>query len=263
MNNDVFRIVVCIKPIKSELISQNGSQINEPYQINPYDLMALENLVSIKKELKSKFIITCLCMGPKKAETALKKAFAIGADEVFLLNDSVFIGSDTVATSYIMSMAIKNNLDNVKMIVCGEKSIDGETGQIPIGLSERLNFKSSVNASKIIDVSENFVVYKQKQGTNIFTQKSKLPLVMTFSEFKTTPPTISLLALKRSKNKSINILDNNDLKLDVFDCGLKGSKTKVLEVQNEFSKKNSKSVEGNIEDKANLILELVCGKITI
>ncbi|MEE0931177.1 MAG: hypothetical protein UIM53_09265 [Acutalibacteraceae bacterium] len=264
MDNDIYRVVVCIKPVKSSLLGQESS--NEPYQINPYDLMALENLVKIKKETRARFVITCLCMGPKKAEDMMRKALAIGADEALLLNDNAFIGSDTVATSYIISTAIKK-LNNVRLIVCGERTIDGETGQVPAGLSERLNYKSIVEVNEIVGISAETLTYKKSEGASVLTSKVKLPTVISYRELKTTAPLISLLSLKRSKSKKIELWDINDIEIDESQCGLKGSKTKVLEVKNEFikkvknefSKNENALVQGSTEDKVKLIMEIVKG----
>ncbi|MEF2920562.1 MAG: hypothetical protein U0O22_08885 [Acutalibacteraceae bacterium] len=263
MDNENYRVVLCIKPIKSSLLGQELP--DEPYRINPYDLLALENLVKVKKESNFKFVITCLCMGPKSAEGMMKKALAIGADEVLLLNDNAFIGSDTVATSYIISTAIKK-LNNVKLVVCGQVTIDGETGQVPAGLSERLNYKSIVEANEIIGISEETVTYKKTEGTNAITASMKLPMVLSYCELKTAPPLISLLALKRSKSKQVEVWNINDLELDRSQCGLSGSKTKVLEVKNELMQKeknissnNDSFLQGTTEDKVKFVMEIISG----
>ncbi len=68
-------------------------------------------------------------MGPKSAQTALKEALAMGADEAVLLNDRSFAGSDTLATSLILSAALKK-LKKFDLVICGEKAVDGDTGQV-------------------------------------------------------------------------------------------------------------------------------------
>ena len=42
MENQKSRVVLCIKPVKTELLFQNNNGDNEPFQMNPYELKALE-----------------------------------------------------------------------------------------------------------------------------------------------------------------------------------------------------------------------------
>jgi len=46
-------------------------------------------------------------MGPPNTEVTLRKAMALGADEAVLLSDRAFGGADTLATSLVLSEAIK------------------------------------------------------------------------------------------------------------------------------------------------------------
>ena len=96
-------------------------------EINPFDLNALEAAVQITE--KSNGSIIAISMGPLSAESSLKDALARGADEAILLSDSAFSGSDTLATSCILAAAIRK-LGEYDLIICGEKTVDGDTGQV-------------------------------------------------------------------------------------------------------------------------------------
>ena len=105
-------ILVCIKqvpdtteiridPVKKTLIREGVPSI-----VNPFDAYALELAARIKdKEPGTK--ITLVSMGPPQAENALRECLAVGGDKAYLVSGREFGGSDTLATSYILSCAIK------------------------------------------------------------------------------------------------------------------------------------------------------------
>lgn len=248
-----MKITVCIKSVKTELIYPNENR-NEKFLMNPYDLFALEACLELKKQIDCEII--CICMGPKGAEEVLRKSLAMGADEAVLLNDAAFGGSDTVATTYILSKAIQK-IGKPDLIVCGGKAIDGETGQVAIGISERMGYSCITQVKEIVGIANEKIVLNYQDNAMTYTIKTGLPTVVVFCDFKTTQPNISLLKLKKSKNKKIEMLNLNDLEADVSRCGLNGSKTKVLNVKNELIKKEKTIVEGTSEEKAKLILQLI------
>ena len=81
--------------------------------------------------------ISLLAMGPPLFETNLRVALAMGADHIYLLSDPAFAGADTLATTYTLAQGIRK-LGEVDLVLCGEESSDGATGQVPPGLAEWL-----------------------------------------------------------------------------------------------------------------------------
>jgi len=72
----------------------------------------------------------------------------MGADEVVLVSDRAFAGSDTWATSYTLSQAIKQ-LGEFDLIICGKQAIDGDTAQVGPGIAEWLGIPQVTFAVKI------------------------------------------------------------------------------------------------------------------
>jgi hypothetical protein len=105
-----MRIVVCIKQVPDSAEVRINPETNTlirdgvPTIINPYDVHALEAGLQIREKTGGK--VTVLTMGPPQAETALREALAMGADEAVLLTDRAFAGSDTWATAYTLTKAI-------------------------------------------------------------------------------------------------------------------------------------------------------------
>lgn len=109
-----MKIVVCIKQVPDTAEVKINPQTNTlmrdgvPSIINPYDLHAIEAAVAIKEMMSA--TVTVLTMGPPQAEVALRESIAMGADEAVLLSDRAFAGSDTWATAYTLSGALKTRI---------------------------------------------------------------------------------------------------------------------------------------------------------
>lgn len=106
-----MNIVVCIKQvpdtteIKIDPVKNTLIRTGVPSIMNPFDKNALETGLSLKDRYGGK--VTVISMGPPQAKAVLREALAMGADEAYLVTDRAFGGSDTYATSYILSQAIK------------------------------------------------------------------------------------------------------------------------------------------------------------
>lgn len=251
-----MKIAVCIKPVRTELAFPS-EQSNEPFSMNPYDLYALEQCIALKKKINC--TVYCICLGPGSAESILRKTFAMGADEAIHICDKAFIGSDTVATSYILYKAL-TKLMPFDLIVCGNKTIDGETGQVASGLAERLDMDCISDLLSISCENENEILAEQNSEDNCNVIRLDLPAVVSFDNFTTKHPKISLIAMKKAKNKSIAKLGINDINADKTLCGLSGSKTQVLNIKDKMAKKTSEIVPDDPEEQAKLIIFMMTGE---
>jgi len=106
--------------------------------MNPYDAHAVEEAMALKDKYGGK--VTVISMGPPQAEEVLRQAISFGADEAILLSDRSFGGSDTLATSYILTTGIKkvDEQEKIDLIMCGKQAIDGDTAQVGPGIATRL-----------------------------------------------------------------------------------------------------------------------------
>lgn len=251
-----MKIVVCIKPVKSELVYPSESRVEE-YLINPYDLYALQESVKIKQFMDCKII--CLCMGPMGAVGMMQKALAMGADQAIILNDNLFRGSDTVATSYILAKAIKK-IGNVSLVTCGRRTIDGETGQVVYGIGERLRYYCLPEVAEILEASGDALKVMQVTESENLVGQLNLPAIVAFHDFILSQPQISLLALKKARKSEITVWNAADLEVEEEKCGLEGSKTRVMQIEKEICKKKKAYIDGKTEEKAAFIFNIIKGK---
>lgn len=205
-----MKILVCIKVIKGE--------------INPFDESALECALSLSDD------VTVISMGTLKSESALKPLTRLGA-KVILISDTLYAGSDTLATSYILSTAI-NALD-YDIILCGRQSIDGDTAQVGPMLSQMLGCSLITNALKV-SVGDNCVNVTSRTGE----ERAVLPALVTLERgYVLRFPSIF------SKLSEVTVWDNSVLNCKPERCGLKGSPTKVLQTfENERGRRNCKFI---------------------
>ena len=128
-----MNIIVCIKQVPDttdvKINPEDNTLIREGVEsiINPFDMYALEEALRIKEAHGG--TVTVISMGPPQVENALREALAIGVDNAILISDKKFAGSDTLATSYTLSAAIRK-LGDYDIILFGKQAIDGDTAQV-------------------------------------------------------------------------------------------------------------------------------------
>ena len=242
----MLTILVCLKPIRGSCLSNKDVNPNG-ISMNPYDIPVLENAIRIKKKIQNCRVI-CISMGVEGAKKMLSRCIALGADQAILLNDLKFAGSDTYATSYILSEAVKK-IGSVDIIACGAKTLDGETGQVPIEIATRLNMKYVPYIEEIIAVDDEHIIVNTISNTRWEKSRIRLPAVAIFSSFVLTEPVVSLFSLKRSQQKPLMVWNAEDLDIDKNQIGQEGSKTKVVSVKNASRVNEVNVIQGSVDEK--------------
>jgi electron transfer flavoprotein beta subunit len=126
--------------------------------INPTDMHALETALALKDRFGGG--VRLLAMGPPLFEEYLRLALAMGADEAFLLSDRAFGGADTLATSYTLAAGVRR-IGHFDLILCGEESSDGATGQVPPGMAEWLDIPQITYATTDVTLDDVDVLLTQ------------------------------------------------------------------------------------------------------
>ncbi|MGP6207537.1 FAD-binding protein [Cuniculiplasma sp. SKW3] len=191
---------------------------NVPLNMNAYDRRALEEAIRIKENSGAE--VEVVSMGPPQASTMLNEALKMGADRAFLITDRKFGGSDTWATSYILSKFVQTR--NPDLILAGRYSLDGETSQVPPETATMLNMDFFSNVAKI-EFKEDRVEIRQEFEGGIRYIETKLPLLLSVSEKINRARKVDENAPDMTER--IVTVDSRTLNLD-FD-GSKGSLTVV------------------------------------
>lgn len=247
-------IVLCVKPTKKFYIT-NEIQDNE-LCISPYDLYSLKCALSLKDKFGAKII--CVCMGSSEVEPLLRKCLAYGVDEAILLNDHCFAGADTFATTYVITKAIEK-IEDYSLILCGKKTVDGETGQVPFGIAYRLNIPCISNCNQLLSINKDngSITLIMENSCSEDTLEVQLPLVVSFSNFSTEEPKINLKMIKRAKNQNVLVWNSKQIEADTSLCGSQGSKTKVIDLKSALPKRTAVSLVGEHKDVAKMIYKII------
>ena len=112
-------------------------------------------------------------MGPPQAESMLRELYALGVDEAYLLTDRRFAGSDTWATSRILSAFIADL--EYDLIIAGYQAIDGDTAQVGPQIAEFLNIPQVTHLHKIIALEGNELIVEKQTDYDLETLESHSP----------------------------------------------------------------------------------------
>lgn len=230
-----MNILVCIKQvpdtteIRIDPVTNTLIRSGVPSIVNPFDGYALEAAARIKDACPDTRIVV-MTMGPGQAQAALKECLAIAADKAYLVSDRAFGGSDTLATSYILSVAVKKIEElegKFDMIFCGKQAIDGDTAQVGPELAEHLGLPQITYALEAWAEDGALRVLKEDTDQKLLMRVGT-PCLITFTKPSFDPryPSIKRkLAANRAQIPVIGAADLPDM--DLTCAGLKGSPTKV------------------------------------
>lgn len=250
-----------------------------PAIFNPEDLKALEQALRLKDNYPDTHI-TLVTMGPPRAANIIREALFRGIDQGILITDKKFAGSDTLATSYALSLAVKK-LEPYDIIMCGRQAIDGDTAQVGPQVAEKLKIPQVTYVESIPSVSKKKIQLQRRLENGVETLESPFPVLITVTGSAPDCRSRNAKLLMKYKHAStpsdlrnltedyISLHDNrpyldimewsvNDLKADDSNLGLNGSPTKVKTVTNiVFKAKESKVMEPTEENIEEMMKDLI------
>ncbi len=283
------------KRVTGEAMNPDGT-VNRaalPAIFNPEDLYAVELALEIRDRFGGK--VTVITMGPPAACEALRQALYRGVDDVVLITDRRAAASDTLATSYILSCAVKK-CGKVDIVLCGRQAIDGDTAQVGPQLAEKLNLTQITYVEQFQSAENGTVRVRRSVGNGYEVVEAKTPLLLTVLDTAGVPrPAAAKRLMKYKKARAkleidaavnsempnataegkaaesakrmadlakrgivINQWNLDDIKADLQWCGRDGSPTKVHRIQSVvLTGKGHKGVKPTDEGIAELVSELI------
>lgn len=179
-----FKLMVLVKQVPDtanihEQVMRPDGTVNRaklPAIFNPEDKVALELALQLKELYSGK--VTAISMGPPKASEVLRECLYMGADEVYLISDRKFAGADTLATSYVLSEAIRK-IGTFDIIFAGRQAIDGDTAQVGPQTAEKLGIPQITYAEKILDLSREKITVRRRIDDGYEILECRLPVLIT------------------------------------------------------------------------------------
>jgi len=255
-----MNIIVCIKqvpnttdvkidPVTNTLIRDGVESV-----INPFDAYAIEEGVRLKERFGGK--VTVVTMGPPQAETALREAISLGCDEIVLVSDRKFAGSDTWATSYTLSCAIKK-LGDFDIILCGKQASDGDTAQVGPGISTHLDIPQVTYVKKIEEIKDSKARVERMTEEGYDIVETPLPCLLTVVKEINTPRMPSLKGMMRAKSAQVTKWTAADIECDPKSIGLDGSPTRVVKIFTPAPRKGGEMIKGETGQVAQELVQLL------
>ena len=240
-----------------------------PAIFNPEDLNALEMALALKDRTDAS-TVHILTMGPQRAADIIR----------YLLSGREFAGSDTLATSYALSCALKKIRPDI--IFAGRQAIDGDTAQVGPQVAEKLGLPQVTYAEEILDIKDSTLVIRRRLNCGTEVVECPVPAVITVnasapecrprnakrvmtykfalsgSEIAAAPE--SEAARRAAAKPYLQIVEwaAADVDPDPQQLGLQGSPTKVKKIENVvFQAKEAKKLTAADEDINSLMVELI------
>jgi len=286
------------KRITGDVMNDDGTVKRSalPAIFNPEDLNALELALQIKDRFGGH--ITVITMGLPAASAILRDSLYRGADEAILITDRRCAASDTLATSYILSCAVKK-LD-YDIVLCGRQAIDGDTAQVGPQLAEKLGVTQITYVEALAGLEDKTITARRNIGNGWQQVKAALPVLLTVTgdaneprvaaakkmmkykkalapieveqKIKAENPDADEVEIKELAEHKCRQLEEKRLLIKQWDldvveadlswCGQSGSPTKVHRIQSVvLAAKESKQIEPNEAAVADMIHELIDDKI--
>jgi electron transfer flavoprotein beta subunit len=269
-----YNCIVCAKQVPDtkrvtgQAMKEDGT-VNRaalPAIFNPEDLNALEEALAIRDAHGG--TVTAVTMGLPSACEVLREALYRGADRGILITDRRAAASDTLATSYILSCAVRKLSPDI--VLCGRQAIDGDTAQVGPQLAQKLGFALVTYLEELLSLEGRTIEVRRSVGSGWEVVRGELPVLVTVMESANTPRPRSarrmmkykkamapaelarqveaklpmdyaaelkaaevqkLSAQLKARGLLIEQWDLDDLGADLSWCGMSGSPTKVHRIQ--------------------------------
>jgi len=254
-----MRVITCIKYILEKNISAEPSG-NSNFELgtgklNPADMFAIEEGIRIKERYGAE--VTGICMGVPKAVVALKQAIAMGLDRIILMSDQRFAGSDTYATSYVLSRGIAH-IGAFDLVICGKQSVDGDTGQVAQEMAAHMGVPCLINVVSFTLAANDMADCVVLTEYGYLEVRLELPAVISVLKGINEPRVPTVAGIAKAQSAEINIISVEDIKIDVGKCGLLGSPTRVKSVRYHVHEQRENV---DITDKYIHVIESVLEKV--
>jgi len=269
------------KKVTGKAMNEDGT-VNRaalPAIFNPEDLNALEMALQIKETQGG--TVTILTMGLPSACEVLRAGLCRGADRAVLVTDRRAAASDTLATSYILSCAVRR-LGIPDLVLCGRQAIDGDTAQVGPQLAEKLGLPQITYVEDLLELTDKCIIVRRSIGNGWEKVQARLPILLTVTGNANHPrPAGARLTMQYKKARSPSELAQanapaeetrrlqekgllieewnlDDVGADLAWCGRNGSPTKVHRIQSVIlTATEHKRVEPTDDGIRELVHELI------
>ena len=249
-----MKIAVCVKqvPEGSRRIDPETKRLDRSGEgaLNPFDANAVEEALRLR-DAGGEGEIVLISLGPAKAQDALRKALAMGADRAVLVSDEAAAGADLVATSAVLAKALER--EAADLILFGQQANDSDGAVLWAAVADRLRLPVVSQAAEVTHADGKLTVKRQTEfGYDVI--EAPLPAVIAVSDAINEPRYPSLKGIMGAKSKPQETVSLGDIGVD----GLE-SRTEVYALNQPPARGDSRKIEDD-GNAAQAVLDFLAEK---
>jgi electron transfer flavoprotein beta subunit len=238
-----MKIAVCVKQIPegSGRIDPETKRLDRSGEgaLNPFDANAVEEALRLR-DAAGESEVVLVSMGPARAQDALRKALAMGADRAVLISDDAAAGADLVATSYALAKALAR--ESADLILFGQQAGDSDGAVLWAAVADRLRLPVVSQAAEVTHEDGKVTVKRQTEfGYDVI--EAPLPAVVAVSDAINEPRYPSLKGIMGAKSKPQETLSLVELGVEPERAGEQGSRTQVYALGEPPARGESKKID--------------------
>jgi electron transfer flavoprotein beta subunit len=251
-----MKILVCLKqvPARDSVLRLNPArtwvqETDLSFEINEPDMYVLEEGLRLKEKHGGEVVLCCL--GPARAQQAIKEALAKGADRALHLDDPAWEGLDAYGVARALARAIQN--ENPDLVLTGLQSDDCGFAQTGVLVAELLGLPHSTIIMEIQVNGKAVRVKRELEGGWFQWIDLPLPALLTIQSGINKPRYATLKGIMAAKKKPLQKLTLADLGFRPEDLSPRQRISKVYVPvkagQTEFLQGSSKEIVARLVDK--------------
>jgi electron transfer flavoprotein alpha/beta subunit len=202
--------------------------------------------------------VTVISVGPEEALEALKHAIAMGCDEAIRVWDDACVGSDTLATSYVLAKTIEN-MGDVDLVLFGKSAIDAETWQVGAAVARRLGVPSLMYVIKIaeLDPDKTTITVERllEEGRQVVS--ASLPAAVGTTKGINEPRYTSFIGIRKAAKMEYPLWSLADVGAEADKVGAAGSAVRWPEVSTPPTREGEAEIIGadTVEESATILVD--------
>lgn len=210
-----MKILVLLKQVPANLRVTLDAQYNierdlSENMLNPADKSALHMALQLRERMGGQVI--CLTMGPASAADCLREAAIQGADALYHICDKKLAGADSFVTAKALALGIEK-IGGADLVLCGQKTVDGETGQVGPELAILMGYACLTNVVELGSTETDNLTCLRMTEKEEQCYRLPLPAVVSVCSMPVPNRLPSILQLRQARKKEICILDADGLGL--------------------------------------------------
>jgi electron transfer flavoprotein beta subunit len=200
-------------------------------------------------------------LGNNFVRDVIKKALAVGSDELILLEDEAFDGGDSWSTVNALVAAIRK-IGTYDIIFCGRQSSDWDAGQVGLGIAETLGIPAITLARKV-EVSDGKAKVERVIPDGYQVVEVTLPALITVTSEVGALRYPTLKGIMAAGKKQPAVWKPADIGLEPSQVGAAGRRSKLDKLFQPVKEAKCEIIKGDTpaEAGANLAVRLKEAKL--